>query len=385
MRNFSMDEMKRLTNVEDDLCISIYMPVDPKATDTDAQRIRFKNMIRRSEKAAAESGEKQKALADRIDEARRLVENDYFWRYQRNGLAAFIAPEGFFHYRLPITFEEQFKAGERFHLKPLLSLFMADGRFYLLALSQNQVRLFSCTRFNAEAVDLPDDVPKSLADALGYDTKDYQLQFHTGSADIAGDRRAMYHGQGVSIDDNKDEILRYFQAVDRGISKVMNENNAPLVLAGVEYLLPIFREATAYSSVMDNFVTGNPDNQSPEALHEKAWEIARPAFEKSREEEMERYRRMAGKGYTAAGVRGVVPAAAYGRVETLFVALDQARPGRFDRENNEITVYEDGAEEGEDLLDRAAVETIRHGGTVYAVNVDEMPDPHAPTAAILRF
>jgi hypothetical protein len=44
-------------------------------------------------------------------------------------LAVFIAPETFLYYRLPIAFEEVFSVSNRFSVKPLLSIFMADKRF----------------------------------------------------------------------------------------------------------------------------------------------------------------------------------------------------------------------------------------------------------------
>ena len=48
-------------------------------------------------------------------------------------------------YRLTLEFESLVVVGDRFHLKPLLSLFFGDRYFYLLALSQNQVRFFQAT------------------------------------------------------------------------------------------------------------------------------------------------------------------------------------------------------------------------------------------------
>ena len=43
-----------------------------------------------------------------------------------------------------------------------------------------------------------------------------------------------------------------------------------------------------------------------------------------------------------------------------------------------------GAKLHEELLNAAAVETIAHGGEVYALPLEEMPDSN-PLAAILRF
>ena len=69
---------------------------------------------------------------------------------------------------------------EQFDLKPLLPLFTAGGRYYQLAISQNQVRLFEGTRFGINETDLR-DAPRSLEEALKYDVRESQLQAHTGT------------------------------------------------------------------------------------------------------------------------------------------------------------------------------------------------------------
>jgi hypothetical protein len=50
-------------------------------------------------------------------------------------------------YRLPLPFEQLVVISDDFHLKPPLPFFASDGRFYILALSQNQVRLLEGIRY----------------------------------------------------------------------------------------------------------------------------------------------------------------------------------------------------------------------------------------------
>ncbi|MGW8186863.1 MAG: baeRF7 domain-containing protein [Desulfobacterales bacterium] len=383
MKNFTMEDLKRLMGVENDVCISIYMPTDRAAATTDEQRIRFKNLLRRAEKTVQERAPKNKHLAEMIEKGRRLLDNDYFWRYQSDGLAVFIAPDVFLFYRLPIAFDEVFSASNRFAVKPLMPMFMADTRFYILALSQAGVRLFSCTSHSVVEIELV-DVPNGIAESLQYDSKHYQLQFHTGTA--GGNRRpAMFHGHGVGTDGKKDEILRYFRDVNQGLAAILSDKQTPLVLAGVGYLLPIFREATSYRWVLEEAVIGNPDGLRAEELHQMALPLVRPVLEQSQKDDERRYRELAGKGYTASGVQAVVPAAVNGRVEALFVALDERRPGLFDKKSNRVTIADEDDPAVEDLLDLAAVETIKNGGRVYATENDRMPEAHAAIAAILRY
>jgi hypothetical protein len=54
---------------------------------------------------------------------------------------------------------------DRFQVTPLLPLLAGDGHFFVLALSQNQIRLLEGTRDRVEEVDLP-GVPLGVRDAL---------------------------------------------------------------------------------------------------------------------------------------------------------------------------------------------------------------------------
>jgi hypothetical protein len=173
--------------------------------------------------------------------------------------------------------------------------------------------------------------------------------------------------------------------VNRGLETILTDRGVPLVLAGVDYLLPIFREATSYQWVMEEAVIGNPDGLRANELHQKALPIVRPVLEQNQRDDARRYHELAGKGYTAAGVQTVVPAAAFGRVEVLFVVLDERLPGVFDQKKNQVTVTTDGDPASEDLLDLAVVETVKNGGRVHAVNKERMPEEHAAVAAILRY
>ncbi|HSM75681.1 MAG TPA: hypothetical protein VK852_13635 [Desulfobacterales bacterium] len=387
MNVFNMGDLKRLMETEEALCLSMYMPAEPETPIGDAPRIRFKNLLQRAEKEIAAAGVKNhKAWQETLEKGHGLLQNDHFWWYPSPGLAAFGAPGVFDCYRLPLSFPEQFTPAGRFHIKPLLPLFMIDGRFYVLALSQNEVRLFDCTRHEVMPVALG-EVSRGMAEWLQYDTKHYQLQFHTGAAPDGGRHRpAMYHGHGVGTDDNKDEIRRYFREVDRALKEIVGADQAPpLVVAGVDYLMPLFQESSGYSRLMPQAVSGNPESMTAEALHRAAWEIVRPEMERSEQQDRRRYRELAGKGYTAAGVRAVLPAAAHGKIDTLFVALRQRAPGAFDRKRNAVTLFGPEAAQGEDLLDLAAVEVLRHGGRVHAVPRERMPEAEAAVAAILRY
>ena len=123
--------------------VSLFMPTHRRGRETEQDPIRFGNLLREVEERLLDKGLRSREVQEMLKPAQRLVQEPGFWRYQSHGLAVFFAPEEFHAYRLPLPFEELVVISNRFHLKPLLPLFASDGHFYILALSQNQVRLLS--------------------------------------------------------------------------------------------------------------------------------------------------------------------------------------------------------------------------------------------------
>jgi len=351
--------------------------------ETKQDPIRFKNLLREAEERLKGAGIRSAEAKKLLKPAKSIIKDGLFWQYQADGLATFISSDLFYHHRLPLKFDELLVVTGRFHIKPLLPLFSPEGRFYILALSQNEVRFFQCTRYSVKEVEL-ENFPRSLSDALKYDDPEKQLQFHTRAPTVGGERAAMFHGHGVGKDDAKDNILRYFHQIDDGFRPVLSQEKAPLVLAGVDYLHPIYREANSYPHLMDQGITGNPEELKGEDLHEQAWGILEPHFLKGRDEAVALYKQFAGNERASNSLKEIVPAAYEGRIETLFVAVEVQRWGVFDPDNHEVHLHPEPRSGDEDLLDFAAVHVFLNGGGVYAVTWEEMPD-EPPLAAIFRY
>jgi hypothetical protein len=369
MELLSRAELETLIEEPEGLCVSIFLPTHRAGAQTQQDPIRLKNLLRDAEEQLLLKELRAPEAKELLGPVRELLDDSVFWRYQSEGLAVFLSPGVFRYYRLPLNFEDLVVVADRYHLKPLLPLLTGDGQFYVLALSQNEVRLLRATRHSVSEVEL-EDVPKSLADTLRYDDQEKQLHFHSGTAGGRGGRAAIFHGH--EPDAPKDDILRYFRQIDRGVRELLKGSQAPLVLVGVDYLLPIYREASRYPHTIDEGVTGNPERLRPEELHERAWEVVRPRFSEAQQKAAARYRQLAGTGQTSRDVREIVAAAYYGMVETLFAASGAQQWGVFNPDTGQVDLHE--GPEGGDLLEFAAIQTVLHHGTVYVTNPENMPD-----------
>jgi hypothetical protein len=383
MKLMTKDDLQRLMQVRDQWCISVFMPTHPDTAQMEQDQIRFKNLIRQTEKSMVAMDLPAKSLDPVLQQCRQLLQDISFWRYTADGLALFLSAEHFQTYRLPLKFEELVVAANRFHVKPLLPLFSSDGRFHILALSQKQVRMLQCSRYRAMELDLP-ELSGGLKEVLKYDDSGKELQFHTETPGTDGRRPALFHGHGVGVDDAKDEIVQYFRQVDTVTWKILQNETAPLVLAGVDYLLPLYRSVASYGNLVDGGIPGNPDGLSIQALHAKAVEIVQSYFTKNQEDATARLQQYAGTGLASDDLRQIVPAAFQGRVDVLFVATGQQSWGTIDPDGTQVKLEKNASAGSEDLLNVIAVETLMHGGQVYAVQPNQVPLT-GPAAALFRF
>lgn len=383
MNLLSKEELRKLTEKPGGWCVSIYMPTHKASPETKQDPIRFKNLLREAEQRLKEGGLRSPEAKKLLSWGKALIKDGLFWQYQADGLAMFLSSDLFYHYRLPLRFDELVVVTDRFHIKPLLPMLGQENRFYILALSQNEIRLFQCTRYSVKEMNV-ENAPRSLGEALQYDEFEKQLQFHTRAPSAGGERAAMFHGHGVGKEDAKDNVLRFFQQLDQGLHTLLGKENAPLVLAGVDYLFPIYREANHYPHLTENGIVGNPEGSKGEELREQGWKIVEPYFLKAREEAFSRYRQFAGNERASKSVKDIVPAAIDGRIDTLFVALGIQQWGVFDAHTHTVHFHPEAEPGDEDLLDLAAVHTYLNGGTVYPLKQEEMPD-ETPLAALFRY
>jgi len=383
MDRLSRRDLKSLMEHAPGTCISLYMPTYRAGAETRQNPIRYKNLLRQVEDHLQAAPLQSDEVRTLLEPLRPLADDNDFWQHQSAGLALLRGPDMSRLYRLPLAFEELVVVGEHFHLKPLLPYLSDNGRFYVLALSQNDLRMAQCTRYHASEIVL-DHMPRSLAEALRYDDPERQLQYHTGTPGDRGQRAAMYHGHGGRDDRAKDEILEYFRQVDRGLREILRDEQAPLVVAGVDYLHPLYREANTYPHLVETGITGNPEQWRIEALQEQAWPLVEPIFQKAQAEARAQYERYAGTGQASYDLASILPAAYEGRVETLFVAVGAQQWGRYDPATQQVQMDEEAGASSEDLLNLVALQTLLNSGTVYAVEPDAIPAP-SPVAAVFRY
>lgn len=366
--------------------VSIFLPTHHKGGIDPQDQIRFRNLLRMAEEKLMKKGLRSSEAKLLLAPADKLTTDNLFWRQQSDGLALFLESNQYLFYRLPIAFKEDVLVGDRYHVKPLLPLISECGWFYVLSLSRQENRLLQCTSSESVSLDLR-GIPKNMPEALHYDVPGDRMQYHVpapaGGSNFGGGT-AIQAGEGSRPNYDKRNLLQYFEQVNAGLMKILQEEKAPLVLSAVDYLHPLYRNANKYPNLLPEGILGNPDGVSDDTLREQGWSIVRVYFDQTKRDALDDFQKNSGNGLTTTGIEDTVPAAAAGRVRFLFVAEGTQQKGAFDTNSNSVIKASKTQDMDEDLVDFAVQETLNHSGMVYVLPPEKIPGK-VPMVATLRF
>ena len=380
MKNLTLDQIKGLAQQTASPSISIFLPTHRAGRETQQDPIRFKNLLRDAEKQLLDSGMGPREAGTLLQPAQALLDDANFWNHQYDGLAVFMAADDFHYYPLPFRVEELLVVAQSYYVKPVLPLFTNNGHYYILAISLNEVRLFEGTRYGAGQMPLPDGILANMEEALRLDGPQKSLQMHSGGGG------GMFHGQGPGDEEQKIWIEQYLNLVDTSLKEIFREQNAPLVLAGVDYLLPMYRKVSEYQHIMEEGIIGNPDHLRPEELQEQAWRIVETYFQQETKKTVEQYQQLADTDKATDNVEEIVAAAVNGRVDKLILSVENQIWGSFNPKDGTVIRSPEGQSKKYNLalLDFTAMNTLQNRGTVCALSQDEMPT-ESHIAAVFRY
>ena len=164
------------------------------------------------------------------------------------------------------------------------------------------------------------------------------------------------------------------------LTNSLRQATSPLLLAGVERDVAIYRRVNSYRRTLEKAVDGSPDGMTDRVLHERAMEVMATVLSAPLMKAMADVREHAGTPRCSTDPRTIVPAAFQGRVSDLLIAADAAYWGSWNEETQEV----DNAAPREELLNAAALQTFGHDGRAFVLDEADMP-VKAPVIALFRY
>lgn len=253
--------------------------------------------------------------------------------------------------------------------------------YYLLVISKKQSKLFKGTGQGLTFIDVP-GMPLGVEDVVHIEEKDGQNLIRSGTGSKGG---AVYHGTGSSRPDDKTNIAMYLAEVDSTIRKdVLRSENAPMLLAGVGYVVSAFRSASRYQHIWPDALTGSHEFDTETELHSAAIELVREYFERPKDQALAVYANKSHTDLTSFILDDVIRAAHYKKIDTLFVDKRARLRGSFNEETDLLIVHASDTAGDVDLIDLTISKTRAAGGEVFMLDAKEMP-VNRMMAAIMRY
>lgn len=385
MDTIQTQQFQRLLHGEQAHRVSLFMPTHRSGPDGRQDALQLKALILQAHDRLAARGLDTGDINDLLSPARHLPDDDALWRHRADALAIYLSPGSSMVFRLGVPMSARCVVGPRYQITPLLPVWTDDASFAVLALSIREVRLFRGSRDGLTAMTTA-DLPEGFDAIDRFIDRQRQLQFHTGAgASVGGARAAVFHGQGVGSRETENKyLLEYCRLIDKAVCKALGAEPLPLLLACDEPLGAIYRQANAYPHLHPHPLAGNPDRLSPAQLHARAWPVIHDRLHRQHDLLAQKFRDAADGLREARRIDHVLAAAHEGQVDTLFIDADRLCWGQYDHAQRQVTLSDDPASTGEDLVNLAAVWTLRAHGRVLPMRPDAM-HTSSPAAALLRY
>ena len=381
---FNSSSLHELSALASDPCVSILMPTERRAPSQKEAHARLKNLTRAARQGLESRGYGMADAAAFVAPIAALDREGDLWRDRNAGLAVFVSTGCLRVFVTPMTLPELAVVASHFYLKPLIRLLTAYPKIFVLALSQSQVRLFEHDVLldTANLVELP-HIHTGIQEVTPHEGLDTQRQSKSFVRSIPGGT-TRGHSHGAGDIQHKDKLLRYVQLINKDVVGVLGDSCAPLVLAGVDYELALYRQVNTYPHVSTQVISGNPDQKSAQALAKASISALEAEAEEERDAAVAEYKSLRGTPRVTRTFKDIVRFAHTGRVQVLFAAQDVEKWGHFNPKIGHVRPRSQPQPGYDGLISLTAENTLLHRGRVFLMPRSTIPN-HASMAAVLRF
>lgn len=363
-------------------CLSVYMPLSiaPSNQAVKQNALQWKQCLQDLDAKLQQNGSGARDLLESVSDWRAIASDN---NIDGKSIAVFRSPD----VSCVTSLEEPVKCkaviGPHFYVRPLLPELTRDRTFYVLALSQKDVRVLRCTSSSSEEIPFPPFVATSFDAYMNTEKPDHVRDNRASPGPGVGTSKGVMFSTSSDKEDRDEYLAHFYRQIDRGLSEMLRGKTEPVVPVGVEYELALYRTVNSYPHLVDEGVHGAPNSLKAGEMHARALEAMLRRYAKKVDDALAEYNHKVGGG-ASNRLKDIVPAAHDGRVLTLLVSDSLETTGSFDEATYTVKGRETGTPDDEDLVNDAVVQTILHAGQVLVVPNGKMPNG-TPLAAIYRF
>lgn len=348
--------------------LSFYVNAGRMPDDMERARITLGNQMAaaRARLSGEELGRDDGSMLDGCLE---LLDSGGFWKQRTEGVAVLASRDGTDVLCTGAGLPDKWVCSSAYHLKPLLAVASRANAYWLLTVSQKQVRLFRGSTLGFREMKckgLPTDLRDALARrGFGPDSGPMQAAESRGKVD-------------------KEHLQLFLEVVQKAVADRLGGSGLPLLVAGVAEYEPIYRGVNEYRYLSDEYLQGNVDELDGRELHLRATKMLKRDFAQGRVRQLRRYKEVSETGAALDRLDLILAASLRGQVRALFVPGDEDCWGTYDPEEGLVDRAEHAGMSNTDLYELAARQTLETGGEVYFMDAVALPR-NRKALALLRW
>ena len=364
----AIEDLKNLATIPGP-CLTIFEPVRDTVLQVTKAATRLVAAAQEADELLAKKGLSDEDRENFLAPIRKFATNTD-WTGRNGSVALFRAP-GF----TKATFwtdvlEPRIVLDDQFLILPLLTGMAAERNYWVLALSINRIHLFRGIGAEFTEYDLPADLPRSLADFMGFDKPDHDLEGRSAKGPSSGAGFGVHFGTTSVPESEAAHLHDYFKAINRAVLPILGRDGGdPLVLAAVPRELSLYRAANTYAPLVEDAVHGNADALGFERIHKDALALIAAHTLRRTEQWQRELDAAAGRKLLLTDLAEIAKAAGYGQIGRFYF-------------NRELAASKTAQLETHALVNRIALTVLHNSGVVVSC---EGNIPEGGAAAILRY
>lgn len=254
-------------------CLSIYAPyIDPN-NQSNPNLIEFKNLFKQAKKDLKLVKVDKASIDKMLRPANLILDSHEFWPAKHTGLVFFIQAEFFAYYHVQDrTMPQLIILKKGFELRSLEKIINQNVSYFLLALNHKNVQLYKGDRYQLKPVKLK-NFPINMKSALNIDEYPKWRQKHEIAPSYLGKGSEGDHGQYNIHETDKIMLVNFFRIIDQRLHRYLQRNRKPLIVAGVGYLIPIYRKVNTSPYLIPGNIKGNLEYTDLKKIEKLAWPL----------------------------------------------------------------------------------------------------------------
>lgn len=358
----SNEEIENLVSKKK-LAISIYLPTQNKGMSTRENSTRFRNVFREVKNELIDKNYDIFIVNNIFDKLSSMFISKNLGNKYDKSMAILMGDDEVRIIKLPYAVEDQYWVGNYFYLKPLIKILDLNKRYYILSISKQFIKLFEANYYGIKDLDL--DLPQEIDKVLWY--KGYEDNFFARQYTNQTGRKenSFYYGQNIGTDVQASKLKLFFKHINDKVIGKLHGEKSPLILATYDHYAPFYKDINKYNYLLDEVISGDPENYNLDNLHYLGQEIINKGIEINKKLIIDDYKNLLGTGKAFDNFEEIYNQVVLNRIGTLMINCDKNVWGRIDEKKGKIFVDNRQKINNLDLLDFLACKTISIGGRVH--------------------